>query len=83
MKQILGLVVALGLGASATGCASHQVAPAIVGAVVGVAVADAAYHRPVVVQQPIVVQRPYPTNYNRRPIYVCDYYTIPNRCSWQ
>jgi hypothetical protein len=84
MKRVLGLVVALGLGASATGCASHQVAPAIVGAVVGVAVADAAYRRPVVVQGPVVIQqRQYPTNYNRQPVYVCDYYTIPNRCSWQ
>jgi len=84
MKRVLGLVVALGFSASAVGCASHQVAPALVGAVVGVAVADAAYRRPVVVQGPVVIQqRPYPTNYVRQPIYVCDYYRIPNRCSWQ
>jgi hypothetical protein len=84
MNRVLGLVVALGLSVSTVGCASHQVAPAIAGAVVGVAVADAAYRRPVVVQGPVVIQqRPYPTNYVRRPIYVCDYYSIPNRCSWQ
>lgn len=84
MKRVLGLVVALGIGASATGCASHQVAPAVVGAVVGVAVADAAYRRPIVVQQPVIVPtRPSPANYNRRPVYVCDYYSMPNRCYWQ
>jgi len=90
MKRVFGLVVALGISASTVGCASHQVAPALAGAVVGVALADAAYRRPVVVQQPVVVQpsvvipqRAYPTTYARRPIYVCDYYSIPNRCSWQ
>jgi hypothetical protein len=90
MKRVLGLVVALGFSASAVGCASHQVVPAIAGAVVGATLADAAYRRPVAVHPPVVAQPygvtpqyGYPTTYARRPVYVCDYYSIPNRCSWQ
>jgi len=92
MKRVLGLVVALGISASAVGCASHQIAPALAGAVVGVALADSVHRRPVLVQQPVMVQPygyapqrayPMPYGYARRPIYVCDYISIPNRCSWQ